>query len=57
MRPCLPVGTEADGGDFSFTLVFWKVLGLSHEQPLSQTYNFFKVFLRSADRSNGTSAD
>jgi hypothetical protein len=57
VRPCLPVGAEADGGDFSFSLVFWQVSGLSPEQPLSPTYNFFKVFLRSADRSSGTSAD
>ncbi len=23
VRPCLPVGAEADGEDFSFSLVFW----------------------------------
>jgi hypothetical protein len=57
VRPCLPVGTEADDGDFSFSLVFWYVSGLSPEQPLASTYDFFKLFLRSADRSSGTSAD
>ena len=37
--------------------MFWQVSGLSPEQPLSPTYDFFKLFLRSADRSSGTSAD
>jgi hypothetical protein len=57
VRPCLPVGAEADGGDFSLCLVFWQVSDLSPEQPLAPTYNFFKVFLRSADMSSGTAAD
>ena len=56
-RPCLPVGAEADCGDFSFSLLLRQVSGLSPEQPLSPTYNFFKVFLRSADMSSGTSVD
>jgi hypothetical protein len=34
MRPCLPVGHGADGADFSFSLVFWQVSGLSPEEPL-----------------------
>ncbi len=53
VRMCLPDA----GGDFSFSLVFWQVSGLSPEKPLAPTYNFFKVFLRSADRSSGTAAD
>ncbi len=56
VRPCFPAGAEADGGDFSFSLVFWQVSGLSPEQPLAPTYDFYKVFLRNADRSIGTSA-
>ncbi len=52
VRPCLPVGGGADGGDFSFSLVFWQFSGLSPEKPLAPTYNFFKIFLRSADRSS-----
>ncbi len=51
--PCLPVGPAVYGADFSFSLVFWQVSGLSPEKPLSPTYNFFKVFLRIADRSIG----
>ena len=31
--------------------------GLSSEKPLAPTYNFFKVFLRSADRYAGSTAD
>jgi hypothetical protein len=57
VRPCLPVGAEADGGDFNLCLVFWQVSGLSPAQPLAPNYNFFKVFLLSADRSSGTAAD
>jgi hypothetical protein len=57
VRPCLPVGAGASGGDFSFSLVFWQVSRLGPEQPLAPTYDFFKVFLRSADRSSGTAAD
>ena len=53
VRMCLPDA----GGDFSFSLVFWQVSGLSPEKPLAPTYNFFKVFLRSADRSSGIAAD
>ncbi len=55
VRPCLPVGTAVYGADFSFSLVFWQVSGLSPETPLAPTYNFFKVFLRSADKSPGGS--
>ena len=57
VRPCQPVGTAVYGADFSFSLVFWQVSGLSPETPLAPTYNFFKVFLRSADRTAGTAAD
>jgi hypothetical protein len=57
MRSCLPAVAEADVGDFSFSLMFRQVSGLSPEQPLAPTYDFFKVSLRSADRSSGTSAD
>ncbi len=57
VRPCLPVGTGAYGADFSFSLLFWQVSGLSPEQPLTPTYDFFKAYLRSADRSSGTPAD
>ncbi len=57
VRPCLPAGPTVYGADFSFSLVFWQVSGLSPEQPLSPTCDFFKVFLRSADRSSGTPAD
>jgi hypothetical protein len=57
VRPCLPVGAGADGADFSFSLVFWQVSGLKPEEPLSLTYDFFKVYLRSADRLTGTVAD
>jgi hypothetical protein len=57
VRPCLPVGAAADGADFSFSLVFWQVSGLGPEEPISPTYDFFKVYLRSADRSTGTAAD
>ena len=58
VRPCLPVGPAVYGANFSFSLVFWQVSGLSPEKPLSPTYNFFKVFLRSADRAaGGTTAD
>ena len=56
VRPCLPVGGGADGGDFSFYLVFWQVSGLSPKKHLAPTYNFFKVFLRSDKRSSGTAA-
>ena len=57
VRPCLPVGPAVYGSDFSFSLVLWQVSGLSPEKPLSPTYNFFKVFLRSADRCIGSMAD
>ena len=57
VRPCLPVGVDAYGADFSFSLVFWQVSGLSPEQPISPTYDFFKVYLRSADRLSGTTTD
>jgi hypothetical protein len=58
VRPCLPVGGgAADGGDYSFSSVFWQVSGLSPEKPLAPTYNFFKVFSRNADKSSGTAAD
>ncbi len=60
VRPCLPVGPALYGSDFSYSLVFWQVSGLSPEKPLSPTYSFFKVFkvfLRSADRSSGSKAD
>ena len=53
VRPCLPVGGGANGGDYSFSLVFWQVSGLSHEKPLAPNYNFFKIFLCSADMSSG----
>jgi hypothetical protein len=29
VRPCLPVGPAVHGADFSFSLVFWQVSGLS----------------------------
>ncbi len=57
MRPCRSVGAEADGGAFNFSLVFWQVSGLFPEQPLALTYDFFKLFLRSADKFSGASAD
>ena len=57
VRPCLPVGPAVDGVGFSFSLVFSQVSGLSPENPLSPTYNFYKVFLRSADRSAGSTAN
>jgi hypothetical protein len=57
VRPCLPVGPAVYGADFSFSLVFWQVSGLSPEKPLSPTYNFFKLFLRSADIFIGSIAD
>jgi hypothetical protein len=57
VRPCLPVGPVVYGADFSFSLVFWQVSGLSPEKPLSPMYNLFKVFLRSADRSARSTAD
>jgi hypothetical protein len=57
VRPCLPVGPNVYGSDFSFSLVFWQVSGLSPEKPLSPTYNFFKVFIRSSDRSIGSTSD
>ncbi len=57
VRSCLPVGPAVYGSDFSFSLGFWRVPGLSPEKPLSPTYNFLKVFLRSADRSAGSTAD
>jgi hypothetical protein len=57
VRPCPPVGPAVYGSDFSFSHVFGQVSGLSPEKPLSPTYNFFKVFLRSVDRSIGSTAD
>jgi hypothetical protein len=57
VRPCLPVGTGAYGADFSFSLVFWQVSGISPEQPISPTYDFFEAYLRSADRLSGTPAE
>ncbi len=45
------------GSDFSFSLIFWQVSGLSPEKPLSPTYNFHKVFLRSADRFSRSTTD
>jgi hypothetical protein len=48
MRPCLPFGPAVYGADLRFCLVFWQVSGLSPEQPLSPTYDYFKVYLRSA---------
>ena len=56
-HPCLPVGLAVYGSDLLFSLVLWQVSGLSPEKPLSPTYNFFKVFLRSADRSARSTAD
>jgi hypothetical protein len=53
VRPCLPVGPGAHGGDFSFSAVFWQVSRLSPEQPIFPTYDFFKVYLRSTDSSSG----
>ncbi len=57
VRPCLPVGPAVYGSDFSFSLVLGQVSGLSPEKPLSPTYSFFMVFLRSADRYSGSTAD
>jgi hypothetical protein len=57
VRPCLPVGVDAYGAYFSFSLMFWQDSGLSPEQPISPTYDFFKAYLRSAHRLSGTSAD
>ena len=57
VHPCLPVGPAVHGADFSFSLVFWQVSGLSPEKPLTPTYNFFELFLWSADRSAGSTAD
>jgi len=57
VRPCLPVGPNASGADFSFSRVFWQVSGLSPEETISPTYDVFKVYLRSAERSTGTAAD
>ncbi len=51
------MGAGADGEEFSFSMVFWQVSRLFPEQPLAPTYNFFKVYFRSADKSNGTAAD
>ena len=57
VRPCLPVGPAVYGADFRFSLVFWQVSGLGPEQPISPTYDFFKAYLRSADRLSGTTTD
>ncbi len=57
MRPYLQVGPAVYGDDFKFSLVFWQVSGLSPEQPLSPTYDYLKVYLRSADRLSGTTVD
>jgi hypothetical protein len=57
VRPCLPVGAGANGRDYSFSVVFCQVSRLSPEESISPTYNFFKVYLRRADRSSGTVAD
>jgi hypothetical protein len=57
VRPCLPVGPGADGADFSFSLVFWQASGLGPEETLSPTYDFFKVFFRSAGRFTGSASD
>ncbi len=56
-RPCLPIGPAVYWSDFSFSLVFWHVSGMSPEKPLSPTYNSFKVSLRNADISAGNTAD
>jgi hypothetical protein len=45
VRSCLPIGPTMYGADFSVSLVFWQVSGLSPEKPLSPTFNFFKVFI------------
>ncbi len=57
VRPCLPVGPAVYGADFRFNLVFWQFSGLSPEQPLSPTYDYFKFYLRSPDRLSGTTVD
>ncbi len=57
VRPCLLVGPAVYGDDLRFSLVSWQVSGLSPEQPLSPTYDYFKVYLRSANRLSGTTAD
>ncbi len=57
VRLCLPVGPTVYGADFSVSLVSWQVSGLSPEKPLSPTYSFFNVILRSADRSSGSTVD
>ena len=51
VHPCLPVGNAVYV--FSFFLVLWQVSGLSRKKPIAPTYNFFKVYLRSAIRSAG----
>jgi hypothetical protein len=57
VRPCLPVGPAVSGADFRLSMVFWQVSGLSPEQPLRPTYDYFKVYLPGAGRSSGTLAD
>jgi hypothetical protein len=56
-RPCLqPNSATVWGYDYSFGLVFWE---LEHKLPRTPTvtFDFYKVFLRSVDRSQGTAAD
>jgi len=57
VRRCLPVGGGTNGGDFSFSIVFGQVSRLSSKQPIALSYDFFKVFLRSADRSSEIAAN
>ncbi len=49
VRPCLPVGPAAYGADFMFSFMFWQVSHLGPEQPISPTYDFFKVYILSYD--------
>ncbi len=49
-NPAVRMCLSDAGGDYNFSLVFWQVSCLSPEKPLAPTYDFFKVFLRSADK-------
>ena len=58
VTPCQqPNGASIFGEEFSFSLVFWEVPAPKPEVPISPYYDFFKLYLSSADRSSGTVDD
>ena len=57
VAPCLAPGPDAFGGDYSFSLVFWRVPDLTIETPPAPYCDVFRMFLASSDRVSGSAAD